>query len=49
MSEPLSAALEGPWVEVTGSPHLSDWLAHQNVSLLHYLPDGKTLLSAAPR
>jgi hypothetical protein len=33
MAAPLTPAAEEPWVEVTGSPHLADWLAEQQVSL----------------
>ena len=36
MSDPSSSAADvknEPWVEVTGSPHLSAWLAEQQVSL----------------
>jgi uncharacterized protein (TIGR03032 family) len=35
MAESVSvpAACDEPWLEVTGSPHLADWLAEQDVSL----------------
>lgn len=33
MSNATTPAAEGPWVEVTGSPRLADWLAEQQVSL----------------
>jgi uncharacterized protein (TIGR03032 family) len=33
MTEAMPPAAEEPWVEVTGSPHLADWLAEQQLSL----------------